>query len=181
MRVALFKVMEKFPKVHVTGKYTDSLGRTGTAITFTLPDQANGGPMSVGGSFTDVIDAGTGQVLAHLDAAQPIPAGCVRATVRGEKGASCTVGGATVRVFISAGPASTTPLHLAKYTMPSVVGDSVAQAERALTQAGIRSITLMGGLMTPRGTTKTGTVIAQSPAAGATITSAQTPTLTLRS
>jgi hypothetical protein len=183
MRVALFKVMEKFPSVHVTGKYTDSLGRTGTAITYNAPKVADGGPLVVGGaSFTDVIDARTGQVLAQLDAAQAIPAGCVRATVGGEKGATCAVTGADVQVFISAGPASTTPLHLTRLKMPSVVGDSLPQAERELQQAGFRNgLSLKGATFNPRTRMPaTGTVIAQSPAAGAIVTSITTPTLTLR-
>jgi hypothetical protein len=180
MRAALFKVMEKFPSVHLTGTYTDSLGRTGTAITFTLPNQADGGPLTVGGSFTDVIDAGTGQVLAQLDAAQPVPKGCVRATVGGEKGAHCAVGGADVRVFISAGPADTTPLHGTELTMPSVVGDSFAQARRVLIQAGINSISVKGGKLGPRAE-PIGVVIAQSPTAGTRFSSLRTPALTLRS
>ena len=70
---------------------------------------------------------------------------------------------------------------LTRHTMPSVVGDSYAQAQRELLQAGISSVTVKGGNMTPRHTTPAGTVIAQSPAAGTIITSAQTPTLTFRS
>jgi hypothetical protein len=181
MRMALFQVMEKFPSVHVTGKYTDSLGRTGTAITYTAPKVADGGPRVAGGaSYTDVIDAGTGQVLAHLDAAQAIPAGCVRATAGGEKGATCTVGGADVHVFISAGPTSTTPLHFTKVTMPSVVGDSAAQAELELSHAGIKSITIKYSAATPGKPVLTGTVVAQTPAAGTSMSSARTPTLWIR-
>jgi hypothetical protein len=172
MRVALFKVMEKVPGVHVTGKYTDSLGRTGTAITSTGPGHF---------SFTDVIDTSTGQVLAELDAAWPVPPGCVRATVGGEKGARCAVGGAEVTVFISAGPATTTPLHITRLKMPSVVGDSLDQAQRVLGRAGFPSLTVKGGTLNPKDMTRTGTVIAQSPAAGAIVSSLTTPALTLRS
>jgi hypothetical protein len=172
MRVALYKVMEKFPGVHVTGTYTDSLGRTGTAITFSAPSL---------GSTTDVIDASTGQVLAQLDAAQPVPAGCVRATVGGEKGATCEVSGAEVDVFISAGPASTMPLHIAKFAMPSIVGDTLVKAQQVLTQAGIGSVSFKGAKVTPGSKMPTGMVIAQSPAAGTMVTSETSPTLTLRS
>jgi PASTA domain len=172
MRVALYKVMEKFPGVHVTGTYTDSLGRTGTAITFSAPNF---------GSITDVIDASTGQVLAQLDAAQPVPPGCVRATVGGEKGATCVVSGTDVQVFISAGPANTMPLHIARFAMPSIVGDSFKQAQRELTQVGIGSASLKGAKVPPGSTVPTGIVIAQSPAAGTMVTSETVPTLTLRS
>ena len=177
MRVALYKVMEKFPGVKVTGTYTDSLGRTGTAISFTAPRY---------GSTTVVIDSSTGQVLAQLAAAQPVPPGCVRATVGGSKGASaggskgatCGVGGAAVEVFISAGPARTMPLHTAKLVMPSLVGDTFAKAQHVLTQLGIETCTIIG-TKAPAGM-PTGTVIAQSPAAGTTVTQLEEPTLTIR-
>lgn len=172
MRVALYKVMEKFPGVKVTGTYTDSLGRTGTAISLTAPNY---------GSTTVVIDSSTGQVLAELGAAQPVPHGCVRATVGGSKGATCVVSGASTEVFISAGPASTMPLHITRFVMPSVVGDSFGQAQLALTQAGIGSASLKGAKVTPGSKTPTGMVTAQSPAAGTMVTSETTPTLTLRS
>lgn len=173
MRVALYKVMEKFPGVHVTGKYTDSLGRTGTAITLSAPNF---------GSITDVIDVSTGQVLAQLDAAQPAPPGCVPATPGGEPGATCAVStGAKVEVFISAGPANTMPLHIARFAMPSLVGDSFKQAQRELTQVGIGSASLKGAKAPSGSTVPTGMVIAQSPAAGTMVTSETMPTLTLRS
>ena len=184
MRQALFEVMGKFPSVHVTGTYTDSLGRTGTAITFTAdPNQANDY------SFTDVIDAGTGQILAQLDAAQPIPPGCVRATVGGVKGATCAVTGADIQVFIGAGPASTTPLHFASLTVPSVVGDSVDQAEQVLFQAGFKNGVsfkgptgkeLRGSMKDLERDLKVGVVIAQSPAAGTTASSATGIALTIK-
>jgi hypothetical protein len=173
MRVALYKVMEKFPGVHVTGKYTDSLGRTGTAITFSASNF---------GSITDVIDVSTGQVLAQLDAAQPAPRGCVPATPGGEPGATCVVStGAEAEVFISAGPANTMPLQIARFAMPSIVGDSFKQAQRELTQAGIGSASLKGATVPSGSTVPTGVVIAQAPAAGTMVTSETMPTLTLRS
>jgi len=189
MREALFEVMGKFPSVHVTGTYTDSLGRTGTAITFTAPHQAND-PMEANNySFTDVIDAETGQVLAELDGAQPVTPGCVRATLGGVKGATCTVTGADIQVFIGAGPASTTPLHFASLTVPSVVGDSVDQAAQVLYQAGFKNGVsfkgptgkeLRGSPKDLERDLKVGVVIAQSPAAGTTASSATETTLTLK-
>jgi hypothetical protein len=172
MRVALYKVMEEFPRVHVTGKYTDSLGRTGTAITFSAPSV---------GSITDVIDTTTGQVLAQINAVQPVQAGCLRAILGGGKDATCAAAGAAVQVFISAGPANTMPLHIARFVMPSVVGDSFAQAQRKLTQTGIGSASLVGAKVPPGGKMPTGTVTAQSPAAGTMATSETMPILTLRS
>ena len=176
MRVALYKVMEKFPGVKVTGRYTDSLGRTGTAISFNA---------SRYGSTTVVIDTSTGQVLAQLAAAQPLPPGCVRATVGGSKnptagiskGGTCVVGGASTEVFISAGPASTTPVRTVKLVMPSLVGDTFAKAQYVLTKLGIESCSVIGAK--PAGM-PTGTVIAQSPAAGTTVTQLEEPTLTIR-
>jgi hypothetical protein len=173
MRVALFKVMEKFPRVHVTGKYTDSLGRTGTAITFTAPPPPKGVRFVGDHNFTDVIDPGTGQLLAQLDAAQPVPPGCVRATVGGNDHASCVVGGADTQVFISAGPASTQPLHFTTVTMPSVVGESITQAEPELVKAGFtRGVELKVGRTPTRGTRTfrlADKVVAQWPAAGAKV------------
>ncbi len=97
MRKALFEVAEKVPGVTVVGSYTDSLGRTGTALR--------------SGSQTTVVDPSNGQVLAVLNGAPPIPPGCVRASetparATGDGDVSCTVSGASVTVFISAGPAS---------------------------------------------------------------------------
>jgi hypothetical protein len=48
---------EQIPGVTVSGQYTDSLGRTGTALSF--------------GSSTIVVDISNGQVLAELDGARP--------------------------------------------------------------------------------------------------------------
>lgn len=100
MRAALFEVMEKIPGVTVTGQYTDSLGRTGTALTLKAP---------AGFDWTDVIDTSNGQVLAELTGAPPIPPGCVRVSETGDAGATCTVSGSGLMLFISAGPANSAP------------------------------------------------------------------------
>jgi beta-lactam-binding protein with PASTA domain len=65
--------------------------------------------------------------------------------------------------------------------MPSVVGDSFAQAQQKLTQTGIGSASLVGAKVPPGGKMPTGAVIAQSPTAGTMVTSETMPTLTLRS
>jgi hypothetical protein len=171
MRTALFKVMEQIPGAKVTGKYTDSLGRTGTAISFSGPSV---------GSQTDVIDTSTGQILAQFSAEEPLPAGCVRASIGGSKGASCEVSGANTTVFISAGPAETMPLHVARFAMPNIVGDSLAQAQKTLTALGIESGKLAGEAATKPGQLPSGTVSAQSPAAGTQVTQETEPTLTLK-
>jgi hypothetical protein len=106
MREALFEVMEKIPGVTVSGQYTDSLGRTGTALTLHDP---------VNGDFTVVIDIANGQLLAQLNGAPPIPPGCAHVSGTGKDVAEC--GGANsvfisssgVTVFISAGPTNTEP------------------------------------------------------------------------
>jgi hypothetical protein len=131
-------------------------------------------------STTVVIDSSTGQVLAELAAAQPVPPGCVRATVGGDQRATCEVSGASTEVFISAGPASTTPLHIARFAMRNIVGDSLAQAQKTLTALGIESGKLAGEAATKPGQLPTGTVIAQSPAAGTQVTQEEVPTLTIR-
>ena len=100
MRGALFEVMEKIPGVTVAGQYTDSLGRTGTALT--LNDSAYL-------DWTVVIDTSNGQLLAQLSGAPPIPPGCVRVSETGDAGATCTVGGSGLMLFISAGPANSAP------------------------------------------------------------------------
>lgn len=99
MREALLTVMEKIPDVTVTGKYTDSLGRTGTALTLNNSDFLD---------WTVVIDTSNGQLLAQLTGAPPIPKGCVRASETGNPGADCTIGGSGVDIFITAGPTNTT-------------------------------------------------------------------------
>jgi hypothetical protein len=95
MQKALYKVLEKIPGVTVAGAYTDSLGRTGTALRL--------------GSSTFVIDSGNGQILAEFDGAPPVPPGCVRSSLNGDSHATCEVGGAGAEVFISAGPAASAP------------------------------------------------------------------------
>lgn len=100
MRAALFEVMEKIPGVTVAGQYTDSLGRTGTALTLKAP---------AGLDWTDVIDTSNGQVLAELTGAPPLPPGCVRVSETGDAGATCTVSGSGLTLFISAGPANSAP------------------------------------------------------------------------
>jgi hypothetical protein len=98
MREALFEVMEKIPGVTVSGQYTDSLGRTGTALTLHDP---------VNGDFTVVIDTANGQLLAQLNGAPPIPPGC--AHVSGTRKDSVFISSSDVTVFISAGPTNTEP------------------------------------------------------------------------
>jgi hypothetical protein len=111
MREALFEVMEEIPGVKVSGQYTDSLGRTGTALTLRDP---------VNGSTTVVVDTSNGQVLAELNGAPRIPPGCtpVGGAGKAKDVAKCTaargvravfVGGSSISVFVSAGPANTEP------------------------------------------------------------------------
>ena len=173
MRVALYQVMEKFPGVHVAGKYTDSLGRTGVAITLSAAGFGTG---------TIVIDPSSGQVLAQTYPATRPDKGCVAATPAGEPGASCweSTGASTV-VYISAGPANTMPLHITKFAMPPLVGDSFAQAQQTLTKDGINSASLIGAKVLPGHTAPTGTVTAQSPKAGTVVSTETMPTLTIRS
>jgi hypothetical protein len=95
MRMALFDLSEKIPGVTVSGTYTDSLGRTGIALTQ--------------GTYTEVIDTKNGEILASLTGAPPIPPGCVRVSLNGTPGANCAVGGAATTVYISAGPTNSAP------------------------------------------------------------------------
>jgi hypothetical protein len=95
MRMALFELAEKIPGVTVGGTYTDSLGRTGIAVSQ--------------GSDTLVIDTSNGQVLAAFGAAPPLSPGCVRVSMSGTPGATCAVGGASTTVYISAGPVNSEP------------------------------------------------------------------------
>ncbi len=129
MQKALYKVLEKIPGVTVAGTYTDSLGRTGTALRL--------------GSSTFVIDSSNGQILAELGGAPPVPSGCVRSSLNGDPYATCEVGGAGAEVFISAGPAASAPkvkgLRTTPFVMPSVIGDTTKQA-LTLMKAGIRSV-----------------------------------------
>jgi hypothetical protein len=95
MRVALFELAEKIPGVTVAGTYTDSLGRTGIALSQD--------------SYTEVIDTSNGQVLATLTAAPPLSPGCARQSTNGTPHTSCVAGGASTTVYISAGPVNSEP------------------------------------------------------------------------
>ena len=95
MRMALYELAETIPGVTVAGTYTDSLGRTGIALSQD--------------SYTEVIDTSNGQVLATLTAAPPLSPGCVRQSMNGTPGATCAVGGASTTVYISAGPVNSEP------------------------------------------------------------------------
>ena len=132
MQKALYQVLERIPGVTVAGTYTDSLGRTGTALRL--------------GSSTFVVDSGTGQVLAELNGAPPVPPGCVRSSLTGDPHATCEVGGAGVTVFISAGPAASAPkvkgFSTSSFAMPSIIGDTPSQAMQALKKVGIGVVTV---------------------------------------
>ena len=166
MQEALYKVLEKIPGVTVAGAYTDSLGRTGTALRL--------------GSSTFVVDSGNGRILAELDGAPPVPSGCVRSSLNGDPHATCEIGGASVIVFIASGPAASAPkvrgFSSSTITMPSVVGDTIHQAQLALTKARIESVEFTGS-----SAGSGGVVAAQSPAAGTTVAPGTVPTLTLKS
>jgi hypothetical protein len=95
MRMALYELAENIPGVTVAGTYTDSLGRTGTALSQD--------------STTEVIDTSNGQVLATLTAAPPLSPGCVRQSIKGTPHATCAIGGASTTVYISAGPVNSEP------------------------------------------------------------------------
>ena len=95
MRMALYELAEKIPGVTVAGTYTDSLGRTGIALSQD--------------SYTEVIDTSNGQVLAAFSAAPPLSPGCVRQSMNGTPGATCAVGGASTTLYISAGPVNSEP------------------------------------------------------------------------
>jgi PASTA domain len=164
MQEALYQVLERIPGVAVAGTYTDSLGRTGTALRL--------------GSSTFVIDSGNGQILAELNGAPPVPAGCVRSSLTGDPQAACEVGGASVTVIISAGPAASAPKVRGFVTtalvMPAVIGDTPRQAMRALMKAGI------GGVAIKDSSAGSGGVVAtESPAAGSTVARGTLATLTL--
>jgi hypothetical protein len=165
MQEALYQVLEKIPGVTVAGTYTDSLGRTGTALRL--------------GSSTFVIDGGNGQILAELDGAPPVPPGCVRSSLTGDPHAACEVGGASVTVIISAGPAASAPkvkgLVTTPLVMPSVIGDTARQAMQALMKAGI------GGVVVKGSSAGSGAAVAtQSPTAGTTVAHGTQATLTLK-
>jgi hypothetical protein len=59
--------------------------------------------------WTVVIDTSNGQLLAQLTGAPPLPPGCVRVSETGDAGATCTVSGSGLMLFISAGPANSAP------------------------------------------------------------------------
>jgi hypothetical protein len=170
MQKALYEVMEKIPGVTVAGTYTDSLGRTGTALRL--------------GSWTVVVDSSNGQILATLSGAPPVPPGCVRSSLAGDPHATCEVGGASVMVFISAGPATSAPkvkgFSTTPLVMPSVIGDTTIEAAQALQKAGIDSVdfegTAAGSPARPNGV-----VVAQSPAAGTMVAPGTQPTITVKS
>jgi hypothetical protein len=106
MREALFEVMEEVPNVTVSGHYTDSLGRTGTAITLKV---------AAAEDDTVVIDTADGQLLAQVYGLLPYtPAGCTTANGTNSHGAMCasdsvSTGSNEVTVYVSAGPADTEP------------------------------------------------------------------------
>ena len=166
MQEALYQVLERFPGVTVAGTYTDSLGRTGTALSL--------------GSATLVVDSGTGQILAALGGAPPVPPGCVRSSLTADPHATCEVGGAGVTVYISAGPAASAPkvkgFSTTPFTMPSIIGDTSSQATHALTKAGFRGFTFKGSA-----DASGQVVVAQSPAAGSTVIPGTLATITLGS
>jgi hypothetical protein len=166
MQEALFRVLEKIPGVTVAGTYTDSLGRTGTALSL--------------GSSTFVVDSSDGQILAELGGAPPVPPGCVRSSLTGDPHATCEVGGANATVFISAGPAASAPkvkgFSTSSFTMPSIIGDTPSQAMQALRKAGVGTMTIKGS-----SAASGGVVVAQSPAAGSTVIPGTLTTITLGS
>jgi hypothetical protein len=167
MQDALYKVLEKIPGVTAAGTYTDSLGRTGTALSLD--------------SATFVVDGGNGQILAELLGAPPVPPGCVRSSLNGDPHATCEVGGANVTVFISAGPADSAPKvrgfsPTSTFTMPSVLGDTPHQALLTLMKAGIGSIAISGS-----SAGSGGVVATQSPEAGTTVAHGAQATLTIKS
>jgi len=97
LRTALYEVAAKIPGVTVAGSYTDSLGRTGTALHI--------------GLWTMVVDTGNGQVLAMISGAPPVPQGCVRASASvNVRHVKCVVGGGDATVYISAGAANSAPI-----------------------------------------------------------------------
>lgn len=99
MRVALLKDAEKITGISVTGKYTDSLGRTGIVLSEDDATPSN----SIGGF---VIDMSNGEVLAQVqpDVAKP---GCTTTHSNTNSQIICSSGGA--EVFISEGPSTTAP------------------------------------------------------------------------
>lgn len=94
MRKALYEAAENIPGITVRGTYTDSLGRTGTALRLD--------------GYTAVLDTGDGQVLATVAAAPPGSAGCF-ANPRPVMSAPCQASGTETQVYLRAGPARTEP------------------------------------------------------------------------
>ena len=86
LQKALYEVAAKIPGVTVEGQYTDSLGRTGTALHI--------------GLWTMVVDPDTGQILADMQAAGP------PVTVCGATGCTKQKPFASTSVYITAGWAS---------------------------------------------------------------------------
>jgi hypothetical protein len=103
LRAALYKVAATIPGVTIKGTYTDSLGRTGTALQL--------GPM------TAVIDPATGQYLDGMTGLLPGEVNCSKitgwcqatdpSTGKVEKGAM--MGGPTTMMLITQGPATGVP------------------------------------------------------------------------
>jgi len=103
LREALYKVAATIPGVTVKGTYTDSLGRTGTALRL--------------GIMTMVIDPATGQFLDGLWAASPAAVNCSKvtgwcqainpATGKIEKGVMLS--GPSSTLLITQGPAAGLP------------------------------------------------------------------------
>jgi RNA polymerase sigma factor (sigma-70 family) len=107
LRKALYEDAAKIPGVTVTGKYTDSLGRTGTALHV--------------GLFTMVIDTSNGQVLSSTVAS----AGSIQ--VCGDSGCTMQPTYGSTSVYISVGPAYSAP-KVAGGAAPQNVATSVATA-----------------------------------------------------
>ena len=93
LRKALYEVSAKIPGVTVAGKYTDSLGRTGTALRI--------------GIWTMAVDTSNGQVLAMHQSAAPAAISCSD-TKFGDCHEVLTAGTSTT-VYISEGPAASAP------------------------------------------------------------------------
>jgi hypothetical protein len=107
LQKALYEVAAKIPGVTVDGQYTDSLGRTGTALHI--------------GMWTMVVDPDTGQILAMMQAAGP------PVTVCGATG--CTqqqTAGASTMVYITAGWASAASMPRVPHGSGSVAAPSAS-------------------------------------------------------
>jgi len=174
LRQALYDVAATIPGVTIKDDYTDRLGRTGTAVSFGGND-STGLPMLV-------IDPSNG---APLDA---VYGDYTRATCTG---GTCVSG--AYYSYLSQGPADTVPkfkgINTASFVMPSVVGDTVQLAVKVLTNAGIGGVeigqvqngTVHSKTTSPLSALSGGVVVAQSPAAGATVAAGTPATLTVKS